>query len=149
MKTGTVALLIDAQTPTDKPQLVETISDDQEIQWLEKCIETGNENPMEILQSLRVARRQAEDEFGDYVEGLLSQPFLAPEVRKHGVHWMQSKLKIEKFKKNEIEAAQVIADFALRVFSENSKCTDFYLMGPNAKVRIRIFKLEKSKKSAA
>lgn len=149
MKTGTVALIVRVDDPKQKPTILETISDDQEIKWVETKITEPNTELLKELKELRAVRTSEEEQFGDYVEGLLSQPFLPPEVRTHGVRWMHSKIKIDKFKSSEAEAAKVIADFALRVFVEDPHCEDFYLMGPSARVRVRIFKVEEAKKQAA
>ena len=140
MKTGTVALLVKTGT-AETPQLVETVSDDQEILLLEKELEKGQADLVAALKGWRTTKHREEEEFGDYIEDLLSQPFVAPEVRKHGIQWMKSKIKIDRFKRTESEAAHVIADFAIKVYKENPACADFFLMGPNAKVRVKIFKL--------
>lgn len=149
MKTGTVALIVHTQGPESKPTVLETLSDDQEIQWIEQKITEPHLAVVDELKKLRETKSLEEEQFGDYVEGLLSQPFVAPAIREQGMQWLHSKIKIEKFRKSEREAAQVIAEFAIKFFAENPQCEDFYLMGPSAKVRVRIFKVEDKARSAA
>jgi hypothetical protein len=82
-----------------------------------------------------------EGEFGDYVEELLSQPFVGTEIQEHGVQWLKSKIRIERYQRTETDAAKVIAEYAMKVVSEDPDKTDFFLAGPNTMVRIRVFPL--------
>ncbi|MCM0607343.1 MAG: hypothetical protein KA715_14735 [Xanthomonadaceae bacterium] len=149
MKTGTIALLVQSCGPEAKPTVIETLSDDQEIQWVEQKMSCRELALIDELKKLRETRTTEEEQFGDYVEKLLSQPFVDPAISEQGMLWMHSKIKIEKFRKSETEAAKVIAEFAIRFFTENPECEDFYLMGPSAKVRVRIFKLDEQKQQRA
>ena len=49
----------------------------------------------------------------------------------------------EEFQKNEREAARIIAEYAIKVFSGNPDRRDFFLAGPKAQVRVRVFVIEK------
>ena len=137
MKIGTVALVIAEKGK--KPVLLECLSDDQEITYLETALEKGEVHPLDLIHALRENRNLEAEEFGDYVEELLTQPFVKPEIQKHGVQWLKSKVRIEEFQKTESEAVQVISQYAYKLYLENPKRVDFFLAGPNARVRIRVF----------
>jgi hypothetical protein len=141
-KTGTIALVIQApvsKAPLSEAQLLEQLSDDQEIQLLENAIQSGLPEPLERVYAERTRKRSEDEEFADYVENLLSQPFLRREVQDHGLQWLQSKIKIEKFLESEREATQVIAHFALQLFRSDPQKTEFLLSGPISKVRVKVF----------
>ncbi len=142
-KMGTVALVInnDSSNSPLEFKLVAQISDEREIHALEEAIQLGSSNPLEAIQTLREKVTAEDEEFGNYVEELLSRPFVRPEIQSHGLQWLRSKLRIEEFQKCEAEATQVIADFAFKIFKEDPTRTDFILAGPVAKVRIRVFAL--------
>lgn len=135
-KTGTVALVIRFDQNT--PVLLDSLSDDSEIATFEAATVSGQGNPLECVYTLRQKQAKEDEDFGNYVEELLSQPFVRPEIQEHAIHWLKSKIKIEQFQKSEREATQVIAAYAYRVFAENPWRKDFYLAGPNAKVRILV-----------
>jgi hypothetical protein len=141
-KIGTVALVV--RFEGSGPELVATLSDDQEIALLESALQQGQPDPISRVEQERERMRREEEEFGDYVEELLSRPFVRPEIQQHGVQWLRSKLRIEKFQKSEREATQIISEYAYRIFRESPWRKDFFLAGPNAKVRIRIFTLDRS-----
>ncbi len=140
MKDGTVALVIKYEQGV--AHLVESLSDDREIGLLELSLADHVEDPLRIVYDQREKEAKEDSEFGDYVEELLSQPFVRPEIQEHGVQWLKSKIRIEQYQKTEAEAAKVIADYAYRIFMGNPVKTDFYIAAPNAKVRVRIFVLE-------
>lgn len=147
LKMGTVAVVL--ATEADKPEVipdpavhwVETFSDEREIVALEKAIESGNPYPLQSVYEYRASSEREDQEFGDYVEDLLCQKTVRPEVQSHGVAWLRSKMKIEQFRKQEREAAEVIANFALSKYREDPALEDFILAGPGVQVRIRIFKI--------
>jgi hypothetical protein len=139
-KIGTVALIVRLDGD-QAPNLVEKFSDDREIAAFETAMKAGDADPLSTVYTMRDRQAKEDEEFGDYVEELLSQPFVRPEIQEHGVQWLKSKIRIEQFQKCEREATQIIADYAFRLFSENPSRTDFFLAGPAAKVRIRIFTL--------
>lgn len=145
MRAATVALIVDSLN--GKPNLVEALSDDREIAVFESAIGTGAEDPLESVREHRERRSLEEEEFAGYVEELLTQPFLRPEVRQHGVQWLKSKIRIEQYQKSETEAARIIAEYAFQIFSQEREKMDFFLAGPTAKVRIRVFVLNQGKQS--
>lgn len=137
MKTATVALVV--QLDSDQPSLTEILSDEHEIEVLESAFAQHAEDPMADLCLHRERVKREEEEFGDYVEELLSQPFLRKDVQEHGVQWLKSKLRIEEYQKAELEAARVIADYAYALYEKNRELKDFFLSGPNTRVRVRVF----------
>jgi len=147
MKIATVALLVLKKSQSHK--LVETLSDDKEIQLFENLCESGEPDPYLKLQEYRDSQTREDNEFGDYVEELLCQPCVKPEVQHHAVQWLKSKIKIEKYRKNEIEAAAIISDYALKIFEESPDKTDFTLLGSAAQVRVKIFVFEEAQSLAA
>lgn len=120
---------------------VETFSDEREIAALEQAIESGNPFPLQSVYEYRARLDREDAEFGDYVEDLLCQKAVRPEVQSHGIAWLRSKMKIEQFRQQEREAAEVIANFALAKYKEDPELEDFVLAGPGVQVRIRIFKI--------
>lgn len=120
---------------------VETFSDEREISALEAAIEAGNPFPLQTVYEFRARAEREDEEFGDYVEDLLTQKSVRPEVQSHGVAWLRSKMKIEQFRRQEREAAEVIAHFALSKVKADPALEDFVLAGPGIQVRIRIFKV--------
>lgn len=139
MKTATVALIV--RVDGESPSLAEIVSDDQEIELLEAAFADTDRDPMSEIQEHRRKIAREDDEFGDYVEQLLSQPFVKLEIQEHGVEWLKSRIRIEKFQKTESAAAKVIGDYAYRLFAENRGLRDFFLSGPNTRVRVRVFVL--------
>ncbi len=133
---GTVALVIRYDGP--QPQLLDKLSDDREIAALEAALQSGETDPMHVVYELRERQTREDDEFGDYVEELLSQPFVRPEIQEHGIQWLKSKIRIEEYQRTETQAAQVIAEYAFRLFQENPERKEFLLSGPAATVRVRI-----------
>ena len=121
---------------------VETFSDEREISALEQAIQSGNPFPLQSVYDFRARAEREDAEFGDYVEDLLCQKAVRPEVQSHGVAWLRSKMKIEQFRQQEREAAEVIANFALAKYKEDPGLEDFVLAGPGVQVRIRIFKVK-------
>ena len=132
-----------------EPVLLDQLSDVHEIAQLEASVLSGELEPLETIYERRVRLSHEEDEFGNYVEDLLSQPFLRPEIMDHGVQWLKSKIRIEQFQHTEHEATRVIAQYAFQIFKEDPQKTDFYLAGPAAKVRIRVLMVQGVKEAAA
>jgi hypothetical protein len=139
MKIGTVALIIACPEKDSEPVLLEALSDELEIATLEGSFQAGDPDPLEIILKVRAKRVQEDEEFGNYVEDLLSKPFLPDDVREHGLQWFKSKNKIEEYHRAESEARQVIADFAFKLFRSEPQRTDFILSSAAAEVRVRIF----------
>lgn len=139
MRAATVALIVHGREGT--PQLIDVLSDEREIAEIEIAIAQGDQDPLKRVKEHRLQKQAEDSEFGDYVEELLSHPFQKPEVRDHGIQWLKSKLRIEEFQKSETEAARIIARFALDVFLQDPDKVDFFLAGPTAQVRVRVFLL--------
>jgi hypothetical protein len=141
MKSAIVALVVNIQEGS--PLLLETLTDDREINVLESAMIHGEVDPFESVLNHRMQQTKEEEEFGDYIEALLTQPFLRPDIQEHAVQWMKSKIRIEQHQKSESEAANIIAEYALKIFQDDQARRDFFLVGPSTKVRVRIFVLEK------
>src|SRR5207253_2701486 len=124
------------------PTLVETLSDDREIAILRAPLEAGETtDPLRPIHEHREQERREDEEFGDYVEKLLSQPFVRPEILEHGVRWFRSKNRIEEFRRSEAQAASIIAEYAFEAFLREPDRTDFILSGPSTQIRVRVFVL--------
>jgi hypothetical protein len=147
VKTATVALIV--RFEGEAPSLAEIVSDDQELEILEAAFADEDRDPLAEIQEHRRKICREDDEFGDYVEQLLCQPFVKSEVQEHGVEWLKSRIRIEQFQKTESAAARVIGDYAYKLFSENQGLKDFFLSGPNTRVRVRIFVLPRSSEAAS
>jgi hypothetical protein len=143
MKTATVALVIrfdESLSASSRGHALDTIiCDDQEISVFESAYSQGKPDPMAEVAEHRARIAREDDEFGDYVEQLLSRPFVKPEIQEHGVQWLKSRIRVEQFQRTEAEAAKVIGDYAYRLFIENQQLSDFFLSGPHTRVRVRIF----------
>lgn len=116
---------------------------------MEAAIIAGENEPLNLLGRVRERDAKEEEEFGNYVEDLLSKPFVRPEIQEHAVQWLKSKIRIEKYERSEVEAVKVIAQYAMKVFQEDPAKMDFLLAGPQAQVRVRIFVLEETGQAAA
>jgi len=134
---GTVALVIGIND--QEPRLVEAISDEEEIAVLDSAVTSSNPNPMDLVQRFRERRTQEEEEFGDYVESLLTQGHVPQAIQEHGIAWFKSKQRIEEYRDHEAQATKIIADFAFQVFLENTRRREFVLSGPRAKVLVKIY----------
>ncbi len=147
MKAATLALVVDYQG--SQPRLVEILSDDKEIEVLEAHLGDDKSDPITAVHEFRQNQIREEEEFGDYIEELLSHPFVRPEVQEHAVAWFKSKIRIEEYQRAESEAAKIIADYAYKVFQDDPTRKDFFLSGPTHMVRIRVFVLSKLPSSEA
>lgn len=142
VRQGVVALVVLDQEGI--PQLVEALSDELEIEILELALQEGESDPLSLIYRRRERQTREDESFGNYVEELLSQPVVKPEVQDHAVQWLKSKMKIEGYQRTESEATRVIADYAYRLFMDNRARKDFVLAGPKAQVRVRIFELRQA-----
>lgn len=140
-RVGTIALVI--RFEDQRPVLLDSFSDELEIARLEKALAVGTPDPLTTIYQDRERHTKEDQEFGDYVEELLSQPFVRPEIQEHGLQWLKSKIRLEQFHRRELEATKVIAEHALKIYQTNRDLTDFILAGPISKVRIRIFAVDK------
>jgi hypothetical protein len=132
-----------------EPVLADTLTSSEEILELELAMINQEAEPLKRVQDFRVRQAAEDEEFADFVEGILSQPFLKQEVQEHAVQWFKSRTKIETYQKAEDEASRVIALYAFQVFAGDPKKTDFLLAGPKARVRIKVIDLSKYHSSAA
>lgn len=137
---GTVAIIL--AESTERPEWIETFSDEREIEALERAIELGSNDPIKAVYAFREKLEKEDEEFGDYVEELLTQKKVRPEIQDHGVAWLKSKLKIEEYRRQEEQAAEVIATYAMSRVRENPTLEDFMLAGQGVKVRVRVFKVK-------
>jgi hypothetical protein len=124
-----------------EPVLTETLTSAEEILELELALINKEPEPLKRVHEFRERQKAEDEEFADFVEGILSQPFLKPEVQEHAVQWFKSRGKIETYQKAEDEASSVIAKYAFQLFAEDPRKTDFMLAGPRARVRIRVIDL--------
>ncbi len=147
MRIGTVALIVRFDGG-ESPSLIDSISDDREIAALQAALDQGENDPLETVYQMRARQAKEDEEFGDYVEELLSQPFVRPEIQDHGLQWLKSKIRIEEYQRTESDATRVIADYAFKLYMEDRRRTDFVLAGPVAKVRIRIYEVVKGRMQA-
>lgn len=141
MKPYTVALVLAGATETDDAasKLLEVLHDPYEIDYMETALKTADSQALQQIYSQREKRREKENEFGNHLEELLSQPHVNPELRRQGLQWFRSKIKTDSDEKKEKDAVQVISEHALQMYQSDPTKLDYFLMGPNSQVRIRIF----------
>ena len=125
--------------------LADTLTDGDEILEFELAMVDQDPEPLRRITHFRAKQVSEEEEFADFVEGLISQPFVKPDVQEHAVQWFKSRAKIEAFQKAEDEASRVIAQYAFQIYQGDPSRTDFMLAGPRAKVRIKIIVLEEDR----
>jgi hypothetical protein len=138
----TIALIVTRYQ--GEPVLADTLTSSEEILELELAVKNRDPEPLKRVQDFRSKQVTEDEEFADFVEGLLSQPFVKPDVQEHAVQWFKSRSKIEAYQKAEDEASRVIAQYAFQIYMNDPDKTDFLLTGPRAKVRIRIIELNHS-----
>lgn len=136
MKEATIVLAVEIKKGI--PLLLDTISDGHEISILEASLQVGEKDPLSRVYDHRLKQTRDDNEFSDYVENLLAKPFLKEDVQNHGVQWLKSRIRVEKFQKDEDEAAKIIANYAFGIFSEKMDLRDFTLAGPHSQVRVRV-----------
>ena len=129
--------------------LEETLTCSDEILELELAMLNREPEPLKTVRNYRSKQMGEDEEFADFVESLLSQPCVKPEVQVHAVQWFKSRTKIESFQKAEDDASRVIANYAFQVYSKDASKTDFLLAGPKAKVRIKVIDLSYYQKPMA
>ena len=141
IRSGTVVLLLaqgQGEHTIQQPVLLETLSDDQEVEFVEAALQQGHPDPVWAIRQRRIRKAQADEEFADYVEGLVCRPECGLALQEHAVHWFESRWNLEQFQVAEIEARQVIAEFALSVFMENPSQTDFLLKSSRSEAQVRV-----------
>ncbi len=134
MKTHTIALIVTHSG-------FDILQDEYEIECLENALRRGERDPLQEIIHRRTLLDQKESLQADYIEELLSRPFVRPSLQQQGVLWFKSKMKLDVHREAENEAAKVIADYAYQIYQTNPARTDFLLAGPRSQVRIRIFSL--------
>lgn len=139
----TIALVV-SRNHQGIPELLEALTSADDILEFELALLEQDPHPLQRVFEYRAKCSVDEEEFADFVEGLLSQPFVKPEVQEHAVQWFKSRAKIEEFQKSEDTASQVISNYAFEVYRNDTHKTDFFLAGPRSKVRIRIFEIKLS-----
>lgn len=136
----TIALVV-SSTNEEKPVLREALTSADEILELELALMNADPNPLKRVHEFRTKQLMEDEEFADFVEGLLSQPFVKPDVQEHAIQWFKSRAKIEAYQKAEDGASRVIAMYAFEIYQSNPDKRDFFLAGPKAKVRIRVIEI--------
>lgn len=144
----TIALIV-SSNDSKAPTLCEALTSADEILELELAVMNADPDPLKRVYDFRNKQAMDDEEFADFVEGLISQPFVKPEVQEHAVQWFKSRAKIEAYQKAEDDASRVIAMYAFEIYQNNPTKTDFYLAGPKAKVRIRVIELKEQDASRA
>lgn len=142
MKAATVILVVSHESGT--PQLVEFLSDDEEIAVFEAASAMGDYEPLQRVHDHRQRQAQEDQAFADYIEELLSQPYQRQEIIDHGTQWLKARLRIEEFQQSEHQAVKIIANFGMQLYLGNPERVDFSLQGSAAQVRVRIFVLPRS-----
>lgn len=137
----TIALIV-SSTEKETPVLCEALTSADEILELELALMNADPDPLKRVHAYRQRQQVEDEEFADFVEGILSQPFIKPDVQEHAVQWFKSRAKIEAYQKAEDGASRVIAMYAFEIYQNDPERTDFYLAGPRAKVRIRVIQLK-------
>lgn len=135
-------LLVVTGNHHDGFELLDSFSDDIEIELLDRYLQEGAVDALRTIYEMRRRKTVEEEEFGDSVENLLLNPFLNPEIQHHAVQWFRSKHRIEEFQKNEAEARQVIANYAYLVFCKRPDLIDFMIEGRTATVRVRVVQID-------
>lgn len=136
---STVALIVCSKQGATS--LVDVLFEEHEIESVDQALQFGTQNPLSTIYQKRVEQSKKDEEFGDYVESLLTRSFPNSEIRNHCIQWLISKLKIEEFLKTERKAAETIAQYALKVFQSNPGSKDFMLKSVTSCVRIRVFEI--------
>lgn len=141
MRTSTLAILISNHQESlgETPVVVDTLFDEEEIGFLEAGLREGDTHILQRIYEHRAKQALSDEEFGNYIEDLLSQPFVKADARKHGIQWLKSKIRSDEFHKLEKEAAQVITEYAFRIFLKDRHRTDFFLLTEKSQVRVRLF----------
>jgi hypothetical protein len=137
MKTNHIALVVSGEVGSWV--LIDTLSDEQEIEYFEQLMHVRDPDPLRRIYQLRTVQQGKEDEMADFIENLVSQPFVSEKVKTQGIRWFKSKIKIENFHQLEMEAAQVISEFAFKMFQKEPEKTDYFLVAPQSRIRVRVF----------
>jgi hypothetical protein len=137
MKTSTIALIVTFKNKA--PCWVDTLLEESEIEYLAAVVQANESEPLRRVYEFRAQQKAKEEEMGDFVEELLSKPFLNPKVQNHGINWLKSKIKIENYQKIEQQAAEIVADYAFKIYQQDLGKTDFFLVSATSQVRVRVF----------
>lgn len=134
---GTVLILMGSDEE-GRPQILESVSDDPEVSFVEQALAENHPDPVWAIRQRRLLQEEEDERFADYVEGLLSAPACRLDIQGHASQWFRSRINLQEFRRNEAEAREVIARFALQVFCEDPSQTDFILASAQAEVRVVI-----------
>ena len=137
VRSGTVVLLL-AIEPGKPPILLESLSDEREVEFVESALKEGHPDPVWALRQRRKAQTREDEDLADYIEGLVSEPNCKSEVQENAVPWFQSRIELERFQRAEAEARAIIVEYALKLYEDDPTRVDFILSAPTAEVRVRI-----------
>ncbi|MFN7683888.1 MAG: hypothetical protein ACK5QT_00555 [Oligoflexia bacterium] len=141
VRSGTVVLLLAAQ-PGKPPRVLESLSDEREVAFVEAVLQEGHPDPVWALRHRRTTQAREEEDLADYIEGLVSEPHCKIEILEHASQWFQSRLQLERFQNAESRARDIIVEYALKIYQEDPSRVDFVLSAPTAEVRVRIHLVE-------
>ena len=109
------------------------------MQVVEKGKDEDHSNLIKTLEDYRDKKEKENQQFEDYVEQLLSHPFLKPEIEKHALSWMHSKIRVEAYEQEERKAARVIGNYAFQLFQKSPQQSEFLLNGKDSEVRVFVY----------
>jgi hypothetical protein len=145
---GRVLILI-ARDSNGTLQVLDSVSEDPEVSFVEQVLAKNHPNPIEALRQRRRLQEQEDEAFADYIENRVSAPSCTFEIREHAGKWFRSRIHLEQYKKSEAEAREVIVNYAFRVFLSDTSQRDFILASAQAQIRILIYVVENTKLSVA
>jgi hypothetical protein len=124
----------------EKTGMVEFLADQSEIEFFQDSTKSLSERLQDIYL-MRAQREQQEEDLADYVENLVLNPMLHPEIKQQGVEWFYSRIKIDQYRQKELQAAQLIAQYAFEQFLADTQKATFDLSSSENTVHIKIFTL--------
>jgi hypothetical protein len=140
-KTTQIALIITQEQGS--PVLRDTLTSDSEIEFLIASMAKGELDPLGEIHRYRSHVEQQQTIFGDYVEDLLSKPFVEGSLQQQALKWLGAKIKIDQFQLQEKAAAKIISDYAYKLFKVEPAKNDFFIESAHFRIRVRIFTLPK------
>ena len=140
MRTGKIALILYKES--NDYELLESLGSEDEISVFEEALKSGVENPLSEVYRFRDTVEIEDEKNSDFIEELISQPFEKLKVKEKGNRSFQCKIRLNNYKRSEIEANNIIAEFAYRLFKKDPSKKDFVLVGPSAEVKVKVFMLD-------
>ncbi|MFZ9595612.1 MAG: hypothetical protein ACO3A2_05985 [Bdellovibrionia bacterium] len=137
MKTTTLALCIAFES--GEPLCVDALTQESEIQLLERLILQNAPDPLAQLNQFRSEQAQREEEFGDSAEQQLCNPFVREPLRSQAIQWFRAQIQVEQFQKREKEAVEVLSRFAFDFWRAHPAQTQFLIQNDRAQVKVRVF----------